>query len=178
MIHAIDYVFYFTLVTHIVDYKRKFSESNWSYLQGAMPQDRWNKVHNQRIPVLHIGIDHQCSGSRRHYTSISQRVEYRVDGDEPELGAELANKLCPGRTIAFISCQGEWWAQFDFKGHCTFELAIWSDFYWEKLQGVMFYVQFLFYWLLTSLFWQMMKRVLSWSGYKIWWHLGYFLCHL
>ena len=65
-------------------------------VQGAMPQARWDEVHDQRLPLLQLGTDHQRGGCRGYHEGEREGFKDRVDEHEPQLGPELAVKRCPG----------------------------------------------------------------------------------
>lgn len=67
-----------------------------------MSEARRNEVHNQRVPILQPGADHQRRGCRRHREGERQGFEDRLDADEPELGAKLAIQFSSCGTVTLL----------------------------------------------------------------------------
>lgn len=70
--------------------------------QGAMPQARRNKIHNQRFPLLQLGTDHKRGRRRGHREGQRERQQNRVDEHEPKLGSKLAIKRRFGWSVTFL----------------------------------------------------------------------------
>ncbi|KAL0390215.1 UNVERIFIED_CONTAM: Expansin-A6 [Sesamum calycinum] len=68
---------------------------------------RGHKVHNQRLPLLQSGSDHQRGRRRGHREGEHQGFEEWMDEHEPELGPELAIKRRVGRSVALLQGDGQ-----------------------------------------------------------------------
>lgn len=67
------------------------------FTQGAMPQARWDQVHNQRLPLLQPGPGLQRRGCRGYHARAREGHQDRLDEHEPQLGSKLAVKRSVGR---------------------------------------------------------------------------------
>lgn len=67
-----------------------------------MPEEGRDKVHNQWLPLLQLGVDLQCRGCRGYREGERERLEDRLDEHEPELGSELAVKCGFGWSITIV----------------------------------------------------------------------------
>lgn len=67
-----------------------------------MQEEGRHKVHNQRIPLLQPGSDHQRRGRGGHREGEHQGFEDWMDEHEPELGPELAIKRRVGWSVTLL----------------------------------------------------------------------------
>lgn len=70
--------------------------------QGTMPEERRNKIHNQRLPILQLDTNNKRGRSRGHRESKRKRQQNRVDEHEQKLGSKLAIKRHFGRSVTFF----------------------------------------------------------------------------
>lgn len=52
-------------------------------VQGSVSEARRGEVHDQRVPLLQPGFDHQRGRCRGYREGERERVEYRVDEHDP-----------------------------------------------------------------------------------------------
>lgn len=71
-------------------------------VQGAMQEAGRDKVHDQRLPLLQPGSDHQRRWCRGYREDERERVEDRLDEHEPQLGSELAIKRSSGWSVTVV----------------------------------------------------------------------------
>jgi len=62
-----------------------------------VPEDRRDEVHDQREGLLRAGSRGERRRERGDLGNVDQRVQYKLAGDEPELGDELAEQFVPQR---------------------------------------------------------------------------------
>jgi len=71
-------------------------------MQGGLQERRRDEVHDERIPLLQLDLDHQRGRCRGYREGELERVEERVDEHEPQLGAELAVKRGSGWSVTLL----------------------------------------------------------------------------
>lgn len=71
-------------------------------MQGALQERGRDEVHDQRVPLLQLGFDHQRRGCRGYHEGQRERVQNGVDEHEPQLGAELAIKRSSGWSVTLL----------------------------------------------------------------------------
>ena len=52
-------------------------------VQGALQEARWDQVHDQRLPLLQLGSDHERGGCRGYREDECEGVEDWMDEHEP-----------------------------------------------------------------------------------------------
>lgn len=76
-------------------------------LQGPMQEARWDQVHNQRFPLLQLGIGDERGGCRGYRAGEHQGIQDPVDANEPKLGPKLAVQFGLSGPGPFFSGPGQ-----------------------------------------------------------------------
>lgn len=72
-----------------------------------MPEARRDQIHDQRLPLLQPGTDHQCRGRRGYSEGNGEGIQDRMDKPEPELGSELAIERGFSRAVTVLQGDGQ-----------------------------------------------------------------------
>lgn len=103
-----------------------------------MPEEGWDQVHNQRLPLLQPGLGVQRGGCRGHRAGEREGFEDRVDDHEPELGSELAVQRRLGGPVPLFQGPSQRPSIVHLLEHRPRQLAVRSNLQRQEFQGLIY----------------------------------------